>query len=97
MADPIASKTLTLVVDDLEHAIRMNIVRDADGTPGLNVFMSLVVRAPDGKILDRIEGTQSLGAAAVAGIIDPLDVAAVRRVLVALGQKMATDAGMTVV
>lgn len=95
MADPIANGSLSLVVGDPDHTLGLKIVL-VDDAPQLAVSMSLALRGPNGKMLDRLEGSFNLTQAATSGVVSPDDVAAMRRVLVALGQKLAADAGLTV-
>lgn len=96
MSDPIANGSLSVVVGDPEHFINLLVVKDPDGSSSLVVEMNLAVRA-NGRVIDRLKGSSNLTEAAMAGTVSPDDVAALRRVLVALGQKLAIDAGMTVV
>jgi len=96
MADPIANTNLSVVVGDPEHIINFTVAVDPDGSPSLNVGMSLAVRA-NGKVLDRLRGEFNLTKAVADSIVMQEDVDALRRVLVMLGQSLAVSAGMTVV
>lgn len=97
MTDPIATSSISIVVDDPEHVITMAITTDSDGSPGLLVNLSLAVRSSMPSVpMSRLAGSFSLSQAAQEGIIDPASVPVVRSVLVALGQKLAADAGMVV-
>lgn len=97
MTDPIATSTLSVVVGDTDHSIVMSVVNDPDGSASLSVQLSLAVRSSLGnQVVSRLDGTFNLTQAQATGIVDAQDVAALRRVLVALGSKLAADAGMNV-